>query len=56
MLNSTNNNCILQHLKNHKIYKHFFVNKINIHPGDLIKLPDDCFSHSFMNIKGGLTQ
>ena len=41
-------------IKNHKIYKHFFVNNVNILPGDLRRLPDDCFSYSYINIKGDL--
>ncbi len=41
-------------LKNHKIYKHPFVNNINILPGGLRRLPDDCFSYYFMNVKGDL--
>ena len=41
-------------LKNHKTYKHFFVNNSNILPGDLRRLPDDCFSHFFINSKGDL--
>jgi len=35
-----------------KIYKHRKANYINIHPGDLQRLPDDCFYYSFFDIKG----
>ena len=41
-------------LKNHKIYKYPLVNNINILPGGLRRLPDDCFFYSFMNVKGDL--
>jgi len=41
-------------MKNHKIYKHFFITNGNIHPGDLKRLPDDCFSYPFININGDL--
>lgn len=40
--------------KNHKIYKLFFINNINIHPGDLKRSPDDYFSYCLMNINGDL--
>jgi len=49
----SNDNGLLN-MKNHKIYKHFFITNGNIHPGDLKRLPDDCFSYPFININGDL--
>jgi len=39
-------------LEKQKVYKSPAINIVNIHPGDLKRLPDDCFSYPFINING----
>ncbi len=38
-------------ISNHKIYKSWKAYDINIHPGNLKRLPDDCFFYSFAGYK-----
>ncbi|GEM_PF-7100213 len=51
MLNQSIN--IFENYKS-KLYKERITSNINIHPSDLRRLLDDCFSYSFINLKGDL--
>lgn len=47
-------NALFLKLMKSKVYKYQIINSINIHPGDLRWLPDDCLFNSLTYFSGGL--